>query len=226
MLLLIVVMSSFSKYNNSNSIVAFTSNPSSSSVSVSAAELLKMVEYSEVDSAALFYALKGYINIQQRFSIRTDRLIVIDFSKPSTDNRFFLINPETGEVMYKSVVAHGKNSGQLFANRFSNTPGSHKSSLGFYRVGETYHGKHGKSLKLDGLEYGINHRARSRAIVIHSADYANPSFAVGNGFLGRSFGCPSLPENNYDWIVNEINNGTLLFIYHPTQYKPAKSKWV
>ena len=218
--LTMIVLSSFTFRGNETEIVA------ESGKTITAKDLFHRVPETDIDSTALYIALKGYLNIQNSVDLKRERLIVIDFSKPSTENRFFLINPISGKVIHKSVVAHGKNSGQLYANSFSNKPGSHQSSLGFYRIGETYLGKHGRSLKLDGLEYGINHKARDRAIVIHSAKYANPEFAVGNGYLGRSFGCPSLPEKQYNWIVDEIKEGTLLFIYHPSQYQIEKSKWV
>jgi hypothetical protein len=101
------------------------------------------------------------------------------------------------------------------AEKFSNTPLSNQSSLGFYKTAETYHGKHGLSLRLDGLEKGINDKARQRAIVIHSAKYAEESFIKTYGRLGRSFGCPALPAGNYTEIIKLIKDGTLLFIYYP-----------
>lgn len=220
-LMLTILVSSFTFKSNT-----ITKENSGSAPTLTVKQLYLSIEENSIDSTALYLALKGYLNIKESKSIKSQRLVVIDFSKPSTENRFFLINPVSGEVIHKSVVSHGRNSGQLYANNFSNTPGSHKSSLGFYQVSETYYGKHGRSLKLDGLDYGLNHKARERAIVIHSAGYANPSFAVGNGYLGRSYGCPALPESNYSWLVDEIKNGTLLFIYHPTKYAVGKSKWV
>jgi hypothetical protein len=118
-------------------------------------------------------------------------------------------------VIYQDYIAHGKNTGNLMAEKFSNTPHSNQSSLGFYKTAETYHGKHGLSLKLDGLEIGINDMARQRAIVIHAAKYAEESFIKKYGRLGRSFGCPALPAQNYDEIIELIKGGTLLFIYFP-----------
>lgn len=140
---------------------------------------------------------------------------MLDFSQPSSQKRFYLIDLDAKRVIHQDYVAHGKNTGALMAERFSNIPNSNQSSLGFYRTAETYHGKHGLSLRLDGLEKGINDKARQRAIVIHSAWYSEESFIKKHGRLGRSFGCPALPAGNYEEIIQWIKDGTLLFIYSP-----------
>jgi hypothetical protein len=168
---------------------------------------------SQVNYSALTAAFTGMAEYE---GVKTDRLIIIDFSLPSTEERFFLVNPKTGELLYKKHVAHGQNSGGLYAKYFSNKNGSHQSSLGFYKTAETYYGKHGYSLRLDGLQKGINHTARTRAIVIHQADYVSSDFIAENGRLGRSWGCPALPADDYEKIINEVKGGTLVFIYHPS----------
>ena len=117
------------------------------------------------------------------------------------------------ENTYTSLVSHGKNSGGNYATSFSNENGSHKSSLGFYLTENTYQGRNGYSLILNGLEKGINDLAKQRAIVIHGASYSDPSVAASSGRLGRSFGCPALPVSVSKPIINTIKNGTLLFIY-------------
>lgn len=142
-----------------------------------------------------------------------DILTLIDFTKPSTEERLFVLDMKQKQILYASLVAHGKNSGGKYATSFSNENGSHKSSLGFYTTGNTYQGKNGYSLVLNGLEKGINDRAKERAIVIHGAAYSNPSVAAASGRLGRSFGCPALPQALNKPIINTIKNGTLLFIY-------------
>jgi len=160
-------------------------------------------------------ALKGYLKLQKEGKIEENSyLTVIDMSISANRNRFFLIDVENKKIIHKSIVAHGRNSGGEFAKFFSNKIGSFKSSIGFYRTAETYQGKHGLSLRLDGLEYS-NNNARKRAIVIHAADYVSSVFIQKNGRLGRSLGCPSLPQKNYDQIVHKIKNGSLLFIYYP-----------
>lgn len=160
-------------------------------------------------------AFKGWTELKDSMDLREQVITVVDFSQPSTSKRFYLINMNTKEVIFQDYVSHGKNTGNLMAEKFSNNPNSNQSSLGFYKTAETYYGKHGLSLKLDGLENGINDLARQRAIVIHAAKYAEESFIKKYGRLGRSFGCPALPAGNYYQIIELIKEGTLLFIYYP-----------
>lgn len=160
-------------------------------------------------------AFKGWLELKDSITINNKIIAIIDFNKPSTDKRFYLVNLETEKIIYQNYVAHGRNSGNLKAQKFSNIPSSFQSSLGFYKTAETYFGKHGLSLKLDGLEKGINHLARKRNIVIHSADYAEETFIKKYGRLGRSLGCPALPKENYKKLISQIKEGTLLFIYFP-----------
>lgn len=142
-----------------------------------------------------------------------DIITLIDFTKPSTEERLYVMDLRHKKLLFSSVVAHGKNSGGNYATSFSNISGSYKSSLGFYVTENTYQGKNGYSLILNGLEKGINDKAKERAIVVHGAAYANPSVAASGGRLGRSFGCPALPQSLTKPIINTIKNGTLLFIY-------------
>ena len=165
----------------------------------------------QINPAAVAYAFEG---LDKYDGIKDDRLIIIDFSLPSTQERFFLVNPQTGEILFKKHVAHGQGSGKLYATTFSNKNGSHMSSLGFFKTAETYTGKHGHSLRLDGLQKGLNHAARARAVVIHQADYVSETFMKQNGYLGRSWGCPALPSEDYSEIITEIQHGTLILIYH------------
>jgi len=159
--------------------------------------------------------LKGYVKLASEGKIKNNSyLTVIDMSRSANENRFFLIDLEQKKIIHKSIVAHGKNSGGEYAKSFSNKIGSFKSSIGFYKTAETYKGKHGLSLRLDGLEYS-NSNARQRAIVIHAADYVSQAFIKNNGRLGRSLGCPSLPAKGYEEVISKIKNGTLLFVYYP-----------
>lgn len=144
---------------------------------------------------------------------RRDVIAIIDFSKPSTEERLFVVDLLGRKLLYRSLVAHGQGSGDNYATSFSNVEGSHKSSLGFYLTADTYKGKHGYSLRLDGLEKGINDKARQRAIVMHSADYASRSFIASTGRLGRSFGCPALPCDISDEVIDAIKGGCVLFVY-------------
>ncbi len=167
---------------------------------------------------AINIATKGYFQLIKSGQIQKGKpLTIIDFTLPSTQKRLWTINPADGSILHHSWVAHGKNSGGLMATQFSNKISSHMSSLGFYLTAETYQGKHGYSLRLDGLENGINDKARTRAIVIHGADYANPSFIEKKGRLGRSWGCPALPTKNYKAIIDCIKEKSCLFIFAKNQ---------
>lgn len=159
-------------------------------------------------------------------NLKSKVLTVIDFSLPSTAKRMWVIDPEKGEVLLNSVVSHGRNSGDLMANTFSNVPESFKSSLGFYKTAETYSGKHGYSLRLDGLEKGFNDQARNRAIVIHGADYAREEFAESVGRLGRSLGCPALPSELSAQAIDLIKDGSLLFIFGKDDNYLSKSSLI
>jgi hypothetical protein len=156
-------------------------------------------------------AMEGWEKLEN--DLKSPLLTVIDFSLPSTEKRLWVIDPSKGLILHHSVVAHGRNSGELLAKTFSNQPESFQSSLGFYKTAETYQGKHGYSLRLDGLEKGFNDQARNRAIVIHGADYAKEEFAKSTGRLGRSLGCPALPPELSAKVIDLIKDGSLLFIY-------------
>lgn len=160
---------------------------------------------------ALANALRGYRQLSN--GLKKPVLTVIDFTLPSTQRRLWIIDMDAQKILLHTVVAHGRNSGLLLAEKFSNRPESYQSSLGFFKTGETYQGKHGYSLRLDGLEKGINDQARNRAIVLHGADYAKEEFLKSAGRLGRSLGCPAVPTELATSIIQLIKDGTLLFVY-------------
>lgn len=178
-------------------------------------QLDSIVDYSVFEKAMAGYSV---LNIPKK-----DVITLIDFSKPSTQERLFVLDLKNKKMLYSSLVAHGKRSGENYATSFSNKNGSHKSSLGFYITENTYRGRSGYSLILNGLERGINDQAKYRSIVIHGADYANPSVISESGRLGRSFGCPALPENINEPIINAIKGGTMLFIYANDSYYMKRS---
>ncbi len=162
------------------------------------------------------HAMSGFYELKESGLIQKNILTLVDFSLSSNSKRLWVIDLDTNTVLYNSLVAHGRNSGDEFANSFSNSGDSFKSSLGFYATGEIYFGKHGNSLRLDGLEKGLNDKARSRGVVMHGADYVAENFIKNNQRLGRSLGCPALPIELTDEIINLIKNKSCLYIYHPS----------
>lgn len=188
-----------------------------------AQDLYKELNDTNLKFEAFDYALKGYLKLATKNELQnSDFLTIIDMSLSSNSNRFFIINIKDKKIIHQSRVAHGQNTGLEYAQKFSNTINSHQTSLGFYKTAETYQGKHGLSLRLDGLEFS-NNNARKRAIVIHAADYVSESFINSNGRLGRSYGCPSLPRKDYKKIIEKIKEGSALFIYYPNKTYLNKS---
>jgi hypothetical protein len=158
--------------------------------------------------------LKGFYNLKEEGELTNDSILtIIDFTQHSSHQRMYLINVSTFRVIDKTLCAHGKNTGGAFAKNFSNRSGSLQSSLGFYITAETYSGKFDYALRLDGVEFS-NSLARPRGIVMHGASYATPQFLKrNNNVLGRSFGCPALPENVAKKYIDQIKEGSCLFIY-------------
>lgn len=166
-------------------------------------------------------AILGYRQIN---NIKKKNIVtIIDFSKPSTEKRFFVIGLEQKQLLFNCFVAHGRNSGGNSAKIFSNQSQSLKSCLGFFLTAETYYGKHGYSLRLDGLEKSINDNARAREIVIHGAEYVSQQFIKKYGRLGRSWGCPALPMETSKEVIDNISNGSCLFIFGMDKYYKENS---
>ena len=199
--------------------------PSEQPVEAPASDLLyeEMQLEGIVSYMAFRQALEGYSKIENKSK---EILTLIDFTKPSTEERLYVLDMKSKKMLFKSVVSHGRNSGENFATSFSNKVGSYQSSLGFYLTDKTYQGKNGYSLLLDGLEAGINDRARERAIVMHGAPYANPDLISSNGRLGRSLGCPAIPLSLTKSVINTIKEGSVLFIYANNQDYMAKSAFL
>ena len=168
-------------------------------------------------------ALKGFYQLKEHHLVQKDLLTLIDFSLSSNTKRLWIIDLATNTVLLNTFVAHGRTTGEEFAKTFSNDASSFKSSLGFYVTGEIYQGKHGMSLKLDGLEKGVNDKARERGIVMHAADYVSTTFIQNNKRLGRSQGCPAIPAELTSEIIQTIKNKSCLFIYHPSRKTEEKS---
>lgn len=171
-------------------------------------------------------AMRGFLSLSEKKQTRSNTISIIDFTLPSTEKRLWVIDLTSGRILHHSLVAHGKNSGELYARSFSNNQDSYQSSLGFYLTGQTYMGKHGLSLKLHGLEPGINDRAEARAIVIHGADYVDDTYARKTGRLGRSWGCPAIPMQQHKEIIKLLAGGTCLFIYYPDRDYLSRSLFI
>ncbi|MDE3235577.1 MAG: murein L,D-transpeptidase catalytic domain family protein [Bacteroidota bacterium] len=180
-----------------------------------------------IDNKAIQLALSGYEKLKQWGLLHNLRYLTIaDFSKPSNTKRLSIIDMEQQQVVLQTYVAHGRNSGTLFAKHFSNKNASYESSLGFYITGSPYFGKHGKSLELKGIEPGINDHAKQRAIVLHGAEYVSPHAIAQLGFLGRSQGCPAVPQDEVEDIIATIQDASCLFIYAPDQHYLQSSRLV
>jgi len=168
-------------------------------------------------------SLKNIADLKEKNLIKNESILtIIDFSRPSTDKRLFILDMKNEKVIKNTLVAHGMNSGNNMAESFSNKQHSNKSSLGLYITKETYIGKHGYSLRIDGKNIGLNDNALKRDIVIHGADYVSEDFIKKNGRIGRSFGCPAVPVDENQEIIDLIKNGTCLYIYHPILISKAK----
>ncbi|WP_224998290.1 murein L,D-transpeptidase catalytic domain family protein [Cesiribacter sp. SM1] len=168
-------------------------------------------------------AMIGYLNLQNQKKLGEKQVItIIDYSLPSTEKRLWVINLKAKKLLFHELVAHGRNSGNLYASNFSNRMNSNATSLGFYITGETYTGKFGRALRLDGQELGINNRARERGVVMHGADYVSEAIAAA-GRLGRSLGCPALAWDNKDEIIDAIMNKTVMYINGSDFQYDAKS---
>ncbi len=174
---------------------------------------------------AFNYALKGYQYLLQKNKLHNTGVVtIVDYSKPSSEKRLFVLDINEGRILFQTLVAHGLHTGYVYAKEFSNAAASLKTSLGFYITANTYTGSNGYSLKLQGCEKGINDKAMERAIVMHGAEYANENFLQANGYLGRSHGCPAVPEKISKKIIDVIKNGSCMFLYYPAKNYTGQSK--
>ena len=167
---------------------------------------------------AFNYAWKGYQRLlEKKLVSRTDYLTICDFSQSSKKKRLYVIDVANNKLVINTYVAHGKNSGSEYATKFSNKMESLQSSLGFYITSNTYTGEHGLSLRIKGVDPGYNDKALERSIVIHGAAYVDAARANAGMFMGRSWGCPAVPQKESNKIITTIKNGTCLFIFHPSK---------
>lgn len=160
-------------------------------------------------------AYTGYQNFRQQGLATADKSVmtVVDFTKPSNMKRMWIIDLKSGKMLHNTLVAHGRNTGNVRAEKFSNEPNSNMSSMGFYVTDKTYYGKHGLSLRLSGMDEKYNSNAMERAIVLHGADYVSEAFVKQYGRLGRSLGCPSVPREISGDVIELIKDKTVLYIH-------------
>lgn len=186
------------------------------------------IDEAELDFTAFKQGLTGYLNLEKRGELKKkDLLTIVDFSKPSNVERLFIIDLCTRRVIHRSLCAHGANSGGLYPRKFSNDEDSHQSSIGFYVTSTTYTSKKfDLALRIDGKEYTNSH-ARSRGVVIHAADYATYEFLDKNNCeLGRSHGCPAVPHDNFENVVEMLKEGSCFFIYYPSRSYQRHSRYL
>ena len=178
-----------------------------------------------LNEASFLIAMRGYRELRKKGRLRNSNVLtIIDYTLSSLRKRLFVMDIRSGRLLYNTFVAHGMKSGGEYARKFSNAPESNESSLGFYVTMNTYKGKHGLALRLKGLERGINDNALSRGIVLHGAPYVSARYGRGLGFMGRSEGCPAVPQEEAGGIIRSISNGSAVFAYYPSQLYLGKSR--
>ncbi len=181
--------------------------------------ILKMYESMDLEEQGMSLktfdeAIVGYLNLKRAGVLSEKQLLsIVDFDKPSTEKRFWVLDLKKKKVVYNTYVSHGKNTGDNMAEQFSNINDSNMSSLGFYVTEDTYFGKHGLSLKLEGMDEKFNSNAKMRNIVMHGAEYVGEDFIRQQGRLGRSQGCPALPMGEHLEVIEKVRDRTVLFLH-------------
>lgn len=241
LVLVFIVATSFYKNNsaantNPKSIIEtqtkkIFSDPKANSIKTLGEEIYASLNFEGLNPLNSDVFSKAFLGFNQLKKARklpeNSHLITIcDFSLSSTQKRLWVIDLENKKVLFNSLVAHGKNTGEEFATAFSNKESSYQSSLGFYVTETTYNGSNGYSLKLLGMDTGYNDAALQRAIVMHGADYVSEDFIKSQKRIGRSWGCPAVPRTLAEPIIDTIKGQNCLFIYYPDQQYLSESKWL
>jgi hypothetical protein len=189
---------------------------SGSSAAALSREAWSKVELGGLDAGVFALALQSATSaVEKGTAALPSTLTVIDYSKPSTEPRLWVFDVHTHALLFHELVSHGRGSGKTMAREFSNAAESNMTSLGLFKTAEPYVGHNGYSLRLDGLEKGMNDNARDRAIVIHGAPYVNAATARANGYLGRSLGCPAVRPEIAHQLIDTLKGGGLIFAYYP-----------
>lgn len=219
-----LVFISFTKANNASALIASSKDSVAAVVDSSAIKTVSLSEkffndlhlqQAGLSQQTVDYAVKGYQKLLDSGLVNnTQYLTIVDLSQSSRNRRFYILDMKNEKLAWNTYVAHGRNSGVDMPEHFSNDFNSNESSLGFYLTKSTYFGKHGLSLRISGLENDFNSNAEARGIVVHGAPYVNAQRA-NSAYMGRSQGCPALPENEYAQVINLIKDGSVLFVYNP-----------
>jgi hypothetical protein len=207
--------------------VVAVANSAASAAAAFAIDDFAAAEIGSIETDVLELALNAASCAVKSGAVERPRtLTVIDYSKPSSQKRLWVYDLTTRDLLYEELVAHGQGSGANLATQFSNKPDSHQTSLGLFVTDDTYVGRNGYSLRLDGLDKGLNDRARDRAIVMHGAPYVSPAFVRANGRLGRSHGCPAVSDVVARELINRVKGGGLVFAYYPDAEFLKTSKYL
>lgn len=208
-------------FNFSNSVFAI------SNIFIKNSTAENIAAKTNIKPSVMRLAVKAFARAKQMgIKIKQPIMTVIDYTLPSTAKRLWVINLETKQILYNSMVAHGKYSGENYTTSFSNHMGSLQSSVGLFLTENTYFGRDGYSLRLEGLEQGFNDKAKERLIVLHGAPYVNKKFADTAGRIGRSWGCPAVEPPLAKPIINAIKDGTLVFSFYNHSQWLRKSKFI
>lgn len=210
----IIMMRSPAVQPSTKSIAKQIAQPSTASITQQITQLRQ--QDPNLDKQALTHALAAYYHARANGLDKREILTLVDYQKPSTQKRLWVIDMHREKVLVNALVAHAKNSGNNFATHFSNQKRGRQSSLGLYLTKQVYRGKHGLSLRVQGLNPKLNGNAYQRAVVIHPANYVSAQFAKQHGRLGRSWGCFALSPKMAKKVIQIIKSGTLLYAYHPT----------
>ena len=216
-LVLIFILSTFLYFSNAQTGLSKERQLALKKVELNIKELYNELNAAQYDLSftAFRYAYIGYQTMKKQHRLNNKELFsIIDFTKDCNSKRFYTIDLEKMKIVYYTYVAHGKKSGERMATSFSDAVESNKSSIGFYITGNTYNGGNGYSLILHGDEKGYNSNLAKRSVVVHAADYANEDYIARNGRMGRSLGCPALPENIYKQVIETIKEKTMIFAYY------------
>jgi len=204
----------------------FAASNSNSPFDINAEALKLSTEAQNLDPKVIKLGLEAYYKAHNEGLDKQQILTIVNYDQPSTNPRLYVFDLKSNNLLFKELVAHGKNSGGNVPTSFSNSPSSLKSSLGVFLTENTYIGHHGYSLKLAGLEKGFNDMAAAREIVVHAANYVSGAFAQAHGRLGKSWGCFAVNPSIASSLISTIKDGTLIFAYYPDQNYLSRSRFL